>query len=155
MTSKALWSSNPMVRMDILGLAVVTAASVMVALPASAQSGQRGAGGAQILSQADQNGDGIITAAELTAARVEMFTRLDRNQDGQLAGDELRQRLAQLDANNDGTVTATEFTANQPRWFGRFDANSNGQLEASEVTAARTAMAERSTQAGRQQPANR
>jgi Ca2+-binding EF-hand superfamily protein len=79
-------------------------------------------GAADRLREADANGDGAISRAELGAWRVSQWQRMDRNGDGAFSRDDLpalmrsrwdSDRLVQLrqvyDRNGDGRISRTEF----------------------------------------------
>ncbi len=95
---------------------------------------------------ADSNGDGAVTQAELQAARermggrrgpdaqgrgggegrpdpAQLFTRLDKNNDGKLTKDELpewmTERLMAGDTNGDGVITKAEFEAAREKMGGQ------------------------------------
>lgn len=113
---------------------------------------------------ADTNGDGVLSAAELTAAETKglqqrlaavrarldaEFTKLDTNKDGQLSRAEFMAAapqsastpngaalLAQLDKNKDGKVTPDEFRAPVLARFDAIDTNHDGTISATERQAA-------------------
>lgn len=149
-------------------MALIAALSVIAIAPALAQEGGPGGGGMARLKAADANGDGAITRAEMTAARAAMFQRLDTNNDGFITDAERQAAAAampdrgkgkrpegasqrgggergmeRLDTNNDGKISRAEFTSGPMPMFDRLDANKNGTIEASEIEAARAAMAQR------------
>jgi len=120
----------------------------------------------------DTNGDGSLSAAELSAAegkvqqqrlgnvrtRVEAeFTKLDTNKDGQLSKAEFMavaptksaaapngaNLLAQLDANKDGKISGDEYRAPILSRFDKLDTNHDGTISATERQAAQAANAPR------------
>jgi Ca2+-binding EF-hand superfamily protein len=112
----------------------------------------------------DTNGDGVLSAAELTAAETKglqqrlgaararldgEFTKLDTNKDGQLSRAEFMAAapqnagnpngaalLAQLDKNKDGKVTVDEYRAPVMARFDSVDTNHDGTISATERQAA-------------------
>lgn len=112
------------------------------------------------LQRADTNGDGALSRAEAVEARRTMFTRLDRNSDGQIAMDEMdaaRDRIAamarmvdgmielrsqSLDTNGDGALSETEFMARNPM-FELIDRNGDGIASQDEIAQMRDAIAAR------------
>ena len=79
---------------------------------------------AQLLQNADANGDQKLDLAEIHAKVPKFpekrFTTLDKNQDGHLSRSEipadmplLRTRMSTYDANQDGSLDAHEFAAAQ------------------------------------------
>ncbi|HTJ98749.1 MAG TPA: EF-hand domain-containing protein [Bordetella sp.] len=115
---------------------------------------------AQLLQEADANGDGKITKAELTQARDRLFTRLDRNGDGYLTQDDFQRRLlsrragaggdsgdryagmaAVLDKDGDGRISRTEFVNGPAKLFDRADTNHDGTVDAKELAALRASPA--------------
>ncbi len=136
----------------VFGIAIV-AIGALLALPAIAQDD----GStrrlnlprlAQILHQADANGDHEVTFEELSAkypkATQEAFDRLDRNDDGVLSKADvpkrvvrnwlhrLYEKLRDADTNGDGSVTYEEASAAMPRMtqaiFDRLDRNNDGVI---------------------------
>ena len=106
---------------------------------------------AQTLAQADANGDGQITRAELIRARKTTFGRMDVNGDGYVRGDDVgkwafvlgegvaKQRWDQLraasDANKDMRVSGDEFVKGPTPGFDMADANKDGIVDARELAA--------------------
>jgi Ca2+-binding EF-hand superfamily protein len=115
--------------------------------------------------QVDTNGDGGVTAAEISAAqdrgvkaaeaefvkrRAEAFRRFDTNKDGQLSTAEFNagsplpqakradpaQALSQMDANKDKKLNVTEFGAQTLANFDRADTNRDGTVSVEEQKAA-------------------
>ena len=136
----------------VFGITVMAIAGLL-ALPAMAQE-DAGAKRlnlprlAQILHQADANGDHEVTFQELSAkypqATQGAFDRLDRNDDGVLSKADIPQRgarnrlhrlyeqLRDADTNGDGSVTYEEASAAMPRMtraiFDRLDRNDDGVI---------------------------
>jgi Ca2+-binding EF-hand superfamily protein len=112
----------------------------------------------------DTNGDGVLSAAELTAAETKglqqrltavrarldtEFTKLDTNKDGQLSRTEFMAAapqttgtpngatlLTQLDKNKDGKITPDEYRAPILSRFDSIDTNHDGTISATERQAA-------------------
>lgn len=122
--------------------------SVVGVLAFSAASAMAQGNAGDMLRRADANQDGVVTLAEINAARASAFTRLDQNSDGQLTGGEVRRQLTRFDANADGVITRSEFLDRPPEVLQRFDANHDNALDQAEIAAARAAMAQRRTGAG-------
>jgi len=147
-------------RVMVLGMAMAILAGLM-ALPAMAQDD----GGAkrlsvprlaQILNQADANGDREVTFEDLTAryppATQEAFDRLDRNDDGVLNKADVPRRgvrnrlhrlyehLREADTDGNGSITFEEASAAMPRMtqaiFDRLDRNDDGVISRDDRTRA-------------------
>ncbi|MEM1286855.1 MAG: EF-hand domain-containing protein [Pseudomonadota bacterium] len=56
----------------------------------------------QLIERVDANGDGVISLEESEAASAEQFSRLDRNEDGELEPRELRRGMRGGDHGGDG-----------------------------------------------------
>lgn len=126
---------------------------------------------AQLVADADQDGDGAITREEFDAARLQTFDRLDQNADGFLDEDERQpQRSATRvqrpsgpraqaaiqaaqaswdmsarnpDANQDGLISQEEYLAAPAPGFDRIDQNADGVLSPDELAAAQERAARR------------
>jgi Ca2+-binding EF-hand superfamily protein len=107
------------------------------------------------LGKADTNKDGVLSVAELTAARDAFHAKfagksldpatvlkdLDKNGDGKLEADELPPRMqkfmSKADTNGDGALTLDEMTAARDNFikerFTRGDKNGDGALTEDEV----------------------
>jgi hypothetical protein len=123
-----------------------------LAAPALAETSAEADPGATFFATMDGDGDGAITAAELAAAKTDIFTRADANGDGLLDADERkaavdaeieRRRAAhqgrameRLDTDGDGQLSLAEFTASAPL-FDRADADGDGAVSRTEFDAAR------------------
>lgn len=112
----------------------------------------------------DTNGDGTLTAQEISAAELKVlqqragvvrgrldaeFTKLDTNKDGQLSKAEFMAAapagpttapngtpaLAQLDKNKDGKVSLDEYRAPRLAVFDKADTNHDGTISAAEQQA--------------------
>lgn len=124
------------------------AASLAVVTPAAAQDGSRML---EQMEQADRNGDGAVSPAELLAYRASQFDRLDRNDDGVLDNSDmprmarirehLEARVAAFDQNGDGRITRSEFANGPTTLFDRADTNGDNVVTKAELTAARAALA--------------
>ncbi|MCC6540131.1 MAG: hypothetical protein IT162_21465 [Bryobacterales bacterium] len=100
----------------------------------------------------DADRDGVISAAELQAAPAAL-AKLDRNSDGQLAGDEIRPPmrggrggnpeemykhiLEENDANKDGKLAVSELPERMREFLGRADTDRDGFLSLDEMKAMR------------------
>ncbi len=126
----------------LLPLAVVSLALV-VAGTAAAQPGPRGGG--PRLQAMDSNQDGVITRAEVEAFHSQRFTEADTNGDQVLSVEEVtaaaQKRAGQrgprmhrrLDTDGDGGITLAEFAVVTERPFQRLDTNQDGRIDASEM----------------------
>ncbi|MEM9705090.1 MAG: histidine kinase [Pseudomonadota bacterium] len=94
--------------------------------------------GAGMFERLDENKDGFLSEAELTAARRTLLEEADTNGDGMLSPEELRahreeRRAARNpDKNEDGVVSFEEFQAASEERFERLDANGDGVLDEDE-----------------------
>ena len=108
------------------------------------RGGRRGMHGG--LEGADANNDGNITREEFLARPMQMFARLDANNDGVISAGERPQRgerrgsegRRHADANNDGQISQAEFAARGAARFERLDVNRDGSVTREEADAART-----------------
>lgn len=86
----------------------------------------------------DVNGDGELSAAEMTAKRTEMVNQADTDGNGSLSRDEMKAwREAQREArdpdkNDDGLIDRTEFINAAQDRFDRLDKDGNGVLSEDE-----------------------
>jgi len=95
--------------------------------------------------EADQNGDGKVTRAELEAASAARFKAADANGDGLLSADELTamkskhhgDRIKQLDKNGDGAITKDEAPPRMQSKFDEFDADGDGKISLAEMSQVR------------------
>jgi hypothetical protein len=102
----------------------------------------------EFLAKADADGNGVITAAELTAAREHfhqgMAARLDTDHDGVVSDSERQagftamaeRRFAHADKNGDGAITADEVDADKWQRIVVADANSDSRITGDEIKAA-------------------
>jgi Ca2+-binding EF-hand superfamily protein len=106
----------------------------------------------QLISEADANGDGAVSWAEVIAMRTQTFARLDRNKDGFISaadrprgafGARFDQAFAnvksQFDANGDNRVSRAEMVDAPSPVFDRGDTNGDRILSAEELKALRSA----------------
>ncbi len=106
----------------------------------------RGLGGFPLnIGEVDKNKDGKLTYAEIRAQlpqfREEIFKRLDRNDDGFIAKDEMPRMggfiSIEMDTNKDGLVSLAEVRKANPRFpedlFKRIDQNKDGQISQKEM----------------------
>lgn len=102
---------------------------------------------AEMMTEADLNGDGKTSRAELNQHRAQMFAKLDRNEDGvvdkadspkiPLAKRKFEPAFEQVksifDSNKDGRVTLAEWNRTDPDIFALLDANEDGVVTRSEL----------------------
>lgn len=102
---------------------------------------------AEMMTEADLNGDGKTTRAELNQHRSQMFAKLDRNDSGvidqqdspkiPLAKRKFEPAFEQVksifDANEDGRVTLDEWNRSDPDIFALLDANEDGAVTRAEL----------------------
>ena len=120
-------------------------------------------GPAQMLEEVDINQDGNISKDEINAHRAERFTNADANGDNLVTADEMEafaeterarrqeqrraKRFARMDADGDGFITAEEHAAagdkRMDRMFDRIDADGDGVITETEREAAKEMMKER------------
>jgi hypothetical protein len=121
--------------------------SLGAALPGNAHAQSMPA--ATLLDRLDTDGDGIVSRAEIAAARQRLFSKLDLNGDGTLDADEIetlrdaimdradaaQARLARqwrgMDTNRDGGVSEAEFTG-RTLLFDLADRDGDGRLSGAE-----------------------
>lgn len=103
----------------------------------------------EMMAEADLNGDGKTTRAELNQHRAQMFAKLDRNEDGTIDNrDSPKIPLAKrkfepafeqvksiFDSNKDGRVTLDEWNRSDPDIFALLDANEDGVVTRAELPA--------------------
>ena len=97
----------------------------------------------------DTNGDGVLSAAEHSAAARGAFQRMDGDRDGRITVDEMgampgasaagvpsaADRMKAVDTDGDGVLTAQEHAAATTAAYKRLDADSDGRLTLDEVRA--------------------
>lgn len=102
---------------------------------------------AEMMTEADLNGDGKTTRAELNQHRAQIFGKLDRNTDGTIDKQDspkipLAKRKFQpafeqvtkiFDANEDGRVTLDEWNRTDPDIFAMLDGNEDGAVTRAEL----------------------
>jgi Ca2+-binding EF-hand superfamily protein len=105
----------------------------------------------RLVRKLDTAGNGYVTEAEFVIAAQNRFTRLDRNGDGRLTADELtpehgarrgphaderaREHADRLDADHDGVVTAAEFSAAAKAKYAALDVRHDGKVTAADLAA--------------------
>lgn len=106
---------------------------------------------AEMMTEADLNGDGKTTRPELNQHRAQMFGKLDRNTDGiidqqdspkiPIAKRKFQPAFEQVtkifDANEDGRVTLDEWNRTDPDIFAMLDANEDGAVTRGELPSAK------------------
>jgi len=111
----------------------------------------------KMLEKADANQDGVITRDEYQQSRLDMFNKLDRNDDGFLdsqdapkfkrrsggggTGERLEALKGELDKDSDGRISREEFANGPMLAFEKADANQDGQLDGAEIAAFKEFMA--------------
>ena len=102
---------------------------------------------AEMMTEADLNGDGRTSRAELNQHRAQMFGKLDRNKDGvvdkqdspkiPLAKRKFEPAFEQVksifDSNEDGRVTLDEWNRTDPDIFALLDSNEDGVVTRAEL----------------------
>lgn len=127
-----------------LGALIATGAAV-------AQEPAMSGKGGQWLMQMDQDGDGKVTAAEMTAAAKAHFDEADANDDGKLSSDEMRalremrrgmRRVARLDQDGDQMLSFEELTSRRDpaKLIARLDTNGDDAIDAAEFAEGRKKM---------------
>ena len=105
----------------------------------------------EMMIEADLNGDGKTTRAELNQHRAQMFAKLDRNEDGVIdKQDRPKRPMAKrkfepafeqvksvFDSNKDGRVTLDEWNRSDPDIFALLDSNEDGVITRAELPAPR------------------
>ncbi|WGW05599.1 EF-hand domain-containing protein [Tropicibacter oceani] len=136
-----------------------------------ASDGQQGAGMQQMFEKFDTDSDGKITQAEIDAAKAARFAAADSDGDGFLSAEEMtayadqmraeretQRRAARteamvksLDKDGDGKLSAEEATAGGPgqMMLQRLDADKDGAVSLEELLEARGMMGKRGDRDGR------
>ncbi|GAA0330077.1 hypothetical protein GCM10009087_45340 [Sphingomonas oligophenolica] len=124
----------------------MTGAAALAGQAAPAGQGAPGGNGrGGMMMRADTNGDGKISQAEFTAMMDQRFARLDKNGDGFITADEVSDMpgrgpgggVMAADTNHDGKVSHAEFTALATARFAKLDVNGDGQVTPDEMSAPR------------------
>lgn len=106
---------------------------------------------AEMMTEADLNGDGKTSRAELNQHRAQMFAKLDRNEDGVIDNQDspkiplakrkfepaFEQVKSIFDNNEDGRVTLDEWNRTDPDIFAMLDSNKDGVVTRAELPAPR------------------
>jgi Ca2+-binding EF-hand superfamily protein len=107
--------------------------------------GHGGAGAMEMFDRFDQDGDGRVTAEEVTGQRTARLQEFDTNGDGTLSleeyealwADAMRERMVRgfqrHDRDGDGQVTAEEFERPFTRMADRLDRDGDGAVSREEV----------------------
>lgn len=125
-------------------MAVLLIAGVFCTAPLSAHA--QDASPLERMQEADTNKDGDVSWEEVVAMRENMFSRLDRNDDGFVDGndrgpfgfrDRFKQAVAtvteQFDVDGDERVSKSELVEAPAPLFEQGDANEDGILSADEI----------------------
>lgn len=130
---------------------LVAFAALAVPLAAHAQpgAGRDPAEAINRIFEADSNGDGKVTRAELLVWRTQQWSRLDRNRDGYFTRDDLpgfaasrwdgprlMQLREQFDVNQDGRLSRAEFADGPTPAFALADADHDGTVTRAEAQTA-------------------
>lgn len=125
----------------ILGSAAVLGLSVLAFSAMAAPQGRPGGPGG--FSRLDTNGDGKITAEEMSARQTKLIAAADKNGDGALTQEELKayhearraewKKKHSPDKNGDGVISKKEFAAASEARFARMDKNGDGVLSKDEM----------------------
>ncbi|RKT35133.1 Ca2+-binding EF-hand superfamily protein [Roseovarius halotolerans] len=135
-------------------------AAALVIATSGALYAQQGQGGGMARGQGpmfdfeelDANGDGAITAEEMTARAESRFNAADANGDGKLTSDEMADQMRAMmadrmtaraqamiesrDSDGDGMLSADEMRAGgMDRMFARLDSDGDGKVSAEEFDA--------------------
>jgi Ca2+-binding EF-hand superfamily protein len=119
----------------------------LVAVPAAAHEGGKGAGAGyeRLVKRLDANKDGKLQVSELPARMATRFGAADTNKDGVITQDEFtakreaakKEHLAKVDTNKDGKVSPEERTAARQTMikarFTQMDKNGDGQVGPGDV----------------------
>lgn len=128
----------------IAGTLVLALLGVGVAEARGDRMHGQGGRGAEMLKQADADGDGIVTIAEVQARILQRASNIDANKDGTISAAEMdahreqmraerrARRFADLDADKNGSVSVEEFAAAQSERVSRMDSNGDGVIDASD-----------------------
>lgn len=150
-------------------VAVLTGSlGLSVAGAAFAERGPQGGGfSLQLFDVIDADKDGKVTQAEIDAHRAARVTAADANGDGLMSADELSamhlaelterakaqaaEMISRLDSDKDGLLSAAEMAtrAGPEKIFDRIDADSDGAISREEATAAVEKMAKWREDGGR------
>ncbi|WP_265587868.1 EF-hand domain-containing protein [Sphingomicrobium arenosum] len=151
---------------------IAAAAAGLVAIPALAAQPHGGPGmrhvegditladvearSAEHFAKLDADGNGLVTSAEMDAAREARHERRAERMEqrgerakqhmerrGEHRGQRHEQRFARMDGNGDGALSLAEFQARPLAMFERADADKNGILTEAERAAARDTVRER------------
>ncbi|PPC75310.1 hypothetical protein C4K68_22010 [Pokkaliibacter plantistimulans] len=155
-------ASNRILRTSLLVIGMMGAATAVYAASTD-MSGKLGDGKVRMeehFKQADTDGDGALSKAEVDAAIPRLakhFDDIDANKDGKLTPDELKtywqahhdermkdmqgkmqarfdERFKKADTNGDGQISKEEFEAEAAQRFAAMDKNGDGQLSREEIT---------------------
>ncbi len=102
---------------------------------------------AEMMTEADLNGDGKTSRAELNQHRAQMFAKLDRNEDGTIDKQDspkiplakrkfepaFEQVKSIFDSNEDGRVTLDEWNRSDPDIFAMLDSDQDGVVTRAEL----------------------
>jgi hypothetical protein len=133
----------------ILGMLVLAISPMSVSAQEAQPSPETLEKIAEMMTEADLNGDGRTTRAEINRHRAQMFAKLDRNTDGVIDyRDSPKIPLAKrkfepafervrsiFDRNKDGRVTLDEWNRSDPDVFAMLDRNEDGAVTRAELAA--------------------
>lgn len=148
--------SKPMTLTAVAVAGAIGLAALIPAFAANDNHGQmRAHGPAAFFEKMDADGDGKVTAEEMTAARAAEFTAADTNGDGFLSKDEILAKarehaqarmemradkmIERGDADGDGKISLAEADQHPPmeRMLARLDTDGDGAISMDELKAMR------------------
>lgn len=133
MSKKTYWIAG--------SLALALVAGIGVAQAHAERGFGHGGRDAEGWKQADANGDGVVTVAEVQAKILQRASTIDADKDGNISAAEMQahreqmraerraRRFADLDADKNGSVSVEEFAAAQSERVARMDRNGDGVID--------------------------
>lgn len=119
-------------KFGLLGTAAALALAMAIPVVSQAAAGKAGPG-AHLFQQADKDGDGFVSKAEMTAASEARFTQADADGDGVLTKDEMEAAHEKMRQKFDAR------RGDPAERFAKADADGNGKLTLDEMKAAAAA----------------